>query len=403
MNTKGKVAIVHKGVNSTYETIKKAVDLLGGIGRFVKPGQKVMLKPNYTGNLLPETGSVTSLAVLEGIIVMLQEVGIENIIIGEGCGTVHVGTSRIFENVGVSKLAERYNVMLRDLNLDKMITVKDKRFKELKEVKVAETVYNVDLIINIPMLKTHPLTDVTLSLKNMKGVIAPSEKRRFHNINLHQAVADLHLVLPKYLTIADGLIAQEGLGPAEGTPVPLGLIIAGDNPVAVDSVCSRIMGFNPADIRHIRYSAEIGIGSYSLNDIEIVGATIESVARKFEPAVTALKEYPGVEIYSSNPCSGCIAALVIALDRMLKMGDLVKFEGLQICLGSATQNIKNIKRLFYLGNCTKQNYEKSKCNPNVHYIEGCAPPGLEVEERIREVYGIPRSNPLLTSSNNSVN
>ncbi|MFZ5753726.1 MAG: DUF362 domain-containing protein [Bacillota bacterium] len=402
MNTKGKVAVVHKGVNSTYETIKKAVDLLGGIGRFVKPGQKVMLKPNYTGNLLPETGSVTSLAVLEGIIVMLQEVGIENIIIGEGCGTVHVGTSRIFENVGVSKLAERYNVMLRDLNLDKMITVKDKRFKELKEVKVAETVYNVDLIINIPMLKTHPLTDVTLSLKNMKGVIAPTEKRRFHNINLHQAVADLHLVLPKYLTIADGLIAQEGLGPAEGTPVPLGLIIAGDNPVAVDSVCSRIMGFNPADIRHIRYSAEIGIGSYSLSDIEIVGATIESVARKFEPAVTALKEYPGVEIYSSNPCSGCIAALVIALDRMLKMGDLVKFEGLQICLGSATQNIKNIKRLFYLGNCTKQNYEKSKCNPNVHYIEGCAPPGLEVEERIREVYGIPRSNPLLTSSNNSV-
>lgn len=375
-----------------FKAVERALGYLGDIKTLFKPTDKVMIKPNYTGNLTPESGAVTSPEVLEAIIVVLKNAGICDIIIGEGCGTVHIGTDKIYQYTGVKKIAQKYDVKLLDLNKDKMRVVRAPGFSELDKVRIAETVFNVDKIINVPVLKTHSLTKITVALKNMKGVIAPPEKRKFHNLNLHKAVADLNYVLPKYITIVDGLICQEGLGPAEGTPVNLGIIMAGNNSVAVDTIAAKIMGFEPKEIAHLKYSAQKGLGSYNLGDIEILGEKIANVIHPFKPAVAKLKQYKNVEIIAKNACSGCIAAIIIALDRMEKMGDLPKFGDFNILLGTGPFELDKTKNCFLVGHCTRGFYAKHKDDSNVYHIQGCAPAGLEVEERIREKYGIPRDN-----------
>lgn len=402
---KYKVSVVkHQEGTEVKDTVRKAVELIGGIEQYIKPGQSVLLKPNYTGLLSPGTGAVTSLEILEGIGLYLKECGVTDITIGDGCGTVHIGTQKIMDEVGVTDLANRLGAKTIDLNKTPMVDRTHPGFKEIESVRVSQFIYDVDLVINVPVIKTHAMCGATAAMKNMKGCIAPQEKRRFHKIHLHQAIADLQLVMPKYLTITDGLIAQEGLGPAEGTPVPLGIVMASDNPVAMDGVILEIMEMSPDDVMHVKLANEMGIGSIDLKDIDILGDGIDGIKRKFRPATTDIKDFDGVEIYECNACSGCIAALMITLGRLNAIGDLPMFKDLQVCIGtSKPEQLEEYKNFFYIGKCAKNIYEKEKSNPNVHYIAGCAPAGLEIEERIREVYQIDRSDPMFfTAGANAV-
>ena len=398
MEKKYQVSVVRQREMTVQETVRKAVDLIGGLKKFVQPGQRVLLKPNYTGLLVPGSGAVTSLEVQEAVVLLLQEMGVTDITIGDGCGTAHIGTTRIFEETGVKAMADRLNVKTIDLNLDRMVEKSDPRFREIDKVKVAQTMYDVDLVINLPVIKTHAMTNATCASKNLKGAIAPNEKRRFHKILLHQAIADMLCVMPPVLTIVDGLVAQEGLGPAEGTPVPLGIIMAGENTLAVDGVALNIMEMPLEDVKHLCCAVEMGLGSCDLKDIELLGDDIAEIRRPFRPATSDIKEFPGVEIYTENACCGCISTLMIALGRMNAIGDLPKFKDLQVCVGTTLPDDVVFKNMCFIGRCTRTLYNKTSQEADkadkVHLIcEGCAPCALEVEEGIRAVYNIDRSDP----------
>lgn len=388
---KYQVSLSVRGCRSCKETLKEAFDRLGGLESFVKPGQKVMLKPNYTGDLDQRDGAITSNAVQEGMIQLLKEYGIDDITIAEGCGTVHIGTKKIFENCGIADIARRYDVKLLDLNTCPMRTVDNLGAVFLKQLQMSEGLFGYDLVINMPVIKTHVQCVFTCAVKNMKGAVSPKFKRYFHATELHQCIADFQLALPRHITVVDGLVGQEGMGPAEGVPVPLDVIIVGENSVAVDGVAMAIAQINPEDVKHVVLAAELGIGSYKLEDIDILGVPIEKVSRKFKPAITDLVSYDGVEIYGENACSGCINSLVIALNRLRDSGDLAKFKDLQIKLGAGKPACSEYKNFFYLGKCSHAFGKKeAEANENVHLIDGCAPCALEIEERIREVYGIDR-------------
>lgn len=387
---KYQVSVVKRQDRTVKETVKKAMDLIGGFEKYIRPGQRVLLKPNYTGNLDPDTGAVTSVEVQEAIVELLHSFGIWDIAIGEGCGTVHIGTMKIFDKVGITKMAKRQGVRLIDLNLCPAVEKVHKDFRELTSVKMSSELYRYDLVINIPVMKTHAQCVFTCAVKNMKGAVAPAEKRRFHAIDLYQAIADYNLVLPKTITIVDGLIAQEGMGPAEGEPVPLGIIMAGENPVAVDGVALKIMNIEPERVKYILLAEQLGLGSYHMENIQVLGENLDSFSHVFRLAQAELRNYDGVKIYESNACSGCINSLVIALNRMENQGDLKKFKDLEVSIGTGKPE-GTCGNLFYIGKCGRTNYEKEiRSEKNVYFISGCAPAALEIEERIREIYGIDR-------------
>lgn len=401
---KTRVALIKQGKQTVYEAVKEAVDRIGGIGNYLKKGQSVILKPNYTGNVPEDTGGVTSCQVLESVIRLVKEGGAGEITILEGCGTVALGTQRIFENLGVTGLAERYGVRLLDANLLPMRIVKDEKLREMGNLAIAELVFDGSLIINIPVMKTHPLVEVTVAMKNMNGLLSPFDKRRFHDVNLRKAIAEYHTILPSYLTIVDGLIGMEGMGPVEGMPVPLGVIMAGENPAAVDAVAARVMGFCPEEIPYLQYAREAGIGPISEQEIWVTGAAIEEVKKNFAPAVPEPACYPGVKIWdepSPAKCIGCRAVMSIALNRLKAAGDLPGFEGMEILINKSPEcdiGLTENSCLFCIGTCTRDYYERYKNKPGIHFIPGCAPAGLTVEDAFRNIYGIPRTNMEMTAA-----
>lgn len=401
---KEQVAVVKVKNRTVSAAVKEAVDRIGGIGHFLKPGQSVILKPNYTGNVPEDSGGVTSCAVLESVIRLVQEAGAGTVTILEGCGTIALGTQKIYENLGVDNLAEHYGVRLLDANLQDLCVRRDHRFRELSQVSVAEQVYDGSLIINIPVMKTHPLVDVTVAMKNMNGLLSPYDKRHFHNLNLRRAIVDYHMVLPPYLTIVDGLIGMEGMGPVEGMPVPLGIIMAGRNPVAVDAAAARIMGFDPEEVVYLREASAAGLGPVSEQEIEVCGCAVQAVRRAFAPAVPERVDYPGVTIQegvSETKCIGCRAVMSIALNRIKAASDLPGFQGMHVLINQAPGQdifLAEGERLFCIGMCTEAYWKRHKDDPRVSFVPGCAPAGLTVEDAFRDTYGVERKNVEMTAA-----
>lgn len=398
------VAVVKKEGRTAYDAVKEAVERIGGIGRFLKPGQNVILKPNYTGNVPEDTGGVTSLAVLEGILRMVKEAGAGSVTILEGCGTIALGTQKIYENLGVDKLARRYDAALLDANLQPMCVRSSTQFRELLQVEVAEQIFDGSLVINIPVMKTHPLVDVTVAMKNMNGLLSPYYKRHFHDLNLRRAIVEYHMVLPPYLTIVDGLTGMEGMGPVEGMPVPMDLVLAGGNPVAVDAVAARIMGFDPDQIVYLRYAAQAGLGPVAEQEIEICGNPVDKVRKKFAPAIPERVEYPGITIQeevSATNCIGCRAVMSIALNRLRAAGDLPGFAGMHILINNTPDQeiqLAEDERLFCIGMCAKGYYDSHGGDSRICYVPGCAPAGLTVEDAFRDAYGIERKHVEMTAA-----
>ncbi|HID91328.1 TPA: DUF362 domain-containing protein, partial [Candidatus Bathyarchaeota archaeon] len=276
------VGVEDEGVKSA---VRRALRLIGGVRGIVKPGDKVLIKPNYMMPKHPRTAVTTDPRVVEAVADTVVEAG-GNPIIGEGSVVGH-DTGVSFRVVGAREISERTGVPLIDLNRDEAVEVEVPGGKALRSVKIARTVLECDRIIGVPKIKTHHSTLVTCCLKNMKGVIPGREKHVTHLSGLHQAIVDLNKVVKPDLSIVDGILSMEGPGPGFGRPVPTNLIVAGFDPVAVDSTVCRIMDIDPSDVLHIRLAAEQGLGVMEAGAIEIRGIGIEEAMRHFvRPPVT---------------------------------------------------------------------------------------------------------------------
>jgi uncharacterized protein (DUF362 family) len=148
----------------------------------------------------------------------------------------------------------------------------------LKTVKVARTAVD-STIISVPKLKLHRIATVTLSLKNMMGVLA--SKGSMHRGSLSKNIVDLASVVSPRIAVVDGIVAGEGHETSKN-PVPMALVIAGTDPVAVDAVGAAVMGIPPAKVKHLKLAEAKGLGTCDLEEITVLGAPIDKVKRKFK-------------------------------------------------------------------------------------------------------------------------
>ncbi|MHA1238011.1 MAG: DUF362 domain-containing protein [Candidatus Odinarchaeia archaeon] len=268
------VSIV-KGKRSV-ETVKKAIKLIGGVDDFTdKP---VLIKVNFISTKTWETGATTDPIVVEALIQLFKQVNNE-IYVGDSDATA-TSADEAAKATGILDLCHRYNVKFVNLRwADPKVIVKVNG-EALKKIKIPKLVLD-SYVISAAKMKTHTETIVTLGLKNMFGCLPNKLKSRFHLKGINKVIVDVNRVVSPALTVIDGFIAMEGKGPVSGDPIKMNLIVAGRDPVATDSVCCRIMGFNPKDVYYIRRLAEIGLGS--MDNIKIVGESISSVYRPFKP------------------------------------------------------------------------------------------------------------------------
>jgi uncharacterized protein (DUF362 family) len=269
------VAIV-KGIYPEDITVK-ALEMIK-IDETLTNEKPVLIKPNYLNASHPSTGITTDSRVIEGIIKFLKQKEVHEIIIGEGSG--FSDTFESYRVAGVDKVADRWNLKLVDLNKDDYIELHPQNPLSLKKVKLAKTALE-STIISVPKLKLHRLAGVSLSIKNMMGVMKPKGSMHTH---LSSNIADLASVITPKIAVIDGIIAGEG-HESSGNPVEMNLVIAGTDPVAVDSVGAAVMMMPPEDVKHLRLAEEKGLGTNNLSQIEILGEPIEKVRKKFRRAI----------------------------------------------------------------------------------------------------------------------
>ena len=273
-----KVALVKRLKRETdQELVWRALDLIGAAA-YLSRYASFLLKPNYVVDKPPRGGLTTRPESLDGIITYLfQKVGKTpaQVMIGEGGDPS--STESAFTTCGARNLAEKHRVRLVNLNEDEKEKVTLKSSLSLREVNVARTARTVECLISVPTLKTHSMAVTTLAMKNCMGCILP--KGIMHS-SLHKKVADLAGLINPRFSVIDGIIGAEG-NEISGDPVPMGVIIAGTDYVAVDTVGSAVMGYSPNECTYLQYGAEKGLGTCDLSEIDVVGASIEDVKRKF--------------------------------------------------------------------------------------------------------------------------
>lgn len=269
-----RVAIA-RGTNPVEVTIKALTLVKSDVDKVLSKAEQILIKPNYINAKHPSTGVTTDSRVIEGIVEYLKTQNINNIIIGEGSG--FADTYHAFKVAGLDKVAQRWNVRLLDLNKDEFVRVNPPNPLALKKVKVAKTALE-STIISVPKLKLHRIATVTLSLKNMMGVLA--NKGTMHTGNLSKNIADLASIVKPSIAVIDGIIAGEG-HETSGNPVQMNLVITGTDPVATDAVGAAVMEVPPTKVKHLNLAEQKGLGTCNLNKITIRGEPIEKVKRKF--------------------------------------------------------------------------------------------------------------------------
>jgi len=305
------------------ETTRKAIDLLGGISNFIRPGSSVLVKPNLLMAKGPEFGIDTHPELVRAVVKMLKRIKC-SIFVGDGPGAwgSHVEeVDRVYEVSGMKRICQEESVTL--IKFDK------RRWQD--KFPLTTWIDKCDYLVNLPKFKTHNLTTLTGAVKNLYGLVCGTyktelHKRYYYPRDFSKIVVDIFQAAKPALTIVDGIVAMEGDGPGTtGKLRNLNLLLAGADCVALDSILALIMGLEPSDILTTKEATTRGLGVSDLDSIEIQGLRLEEVTnqRFLLPATSfktnlprpvvnlakkLIKYYPCVEYDNCIKCAACIKA-----------------------------------------------------------------------------------------------
>ena len=327
---------------------------------------RIAIKPNLVVPKPSTSGATTDPALVTCIIKYLKEKGHTDIRILESSG-VGNSTQRAFGICGYDTISENLDVPLVDLKEDQTTKVSTHDL----DLEVCQEVLDSDFLINVPVLKAHCQTRLTCALKNLKGCIPDREKRRFHTLGLHKPIAALNTVIKSHWVIVDGLIGdltfEEG-----GTPIHMGRIILGHDPVAVDTYALELLGYELNDVPYVSMAATWRVGTTDLSNVDVIehidGARPPIVP---QPANIVAERYR-VFIDEREACSACYASLIYALRRYEQLHGALP-RSLQISIGQGfsygTQGT-SLKKSYGIGRCTA-----TQCSM---YVPGCPPTAKQI-------------------------
>jgi uncharacterized protein (DUF362 family) len=262
------------------EIITKGVKLCGLEVR----GKTIVLKPNLV-EFDPNGVINTSPLVIEAAIDCFRTLGARRVVVAEGPGHRR-DNEYLLTASGIYGVIKEHHVPYVDLNSDDVRPTRLlSSFTKLEQLYFPETLYNADLLVSMPKLKTHHWAGVTLSLKNMFGVVPGSvygwPKNILHWQGIHNSILDINSSLPiRQFAIVDGIIGMEGNGPLQGQAKNSGVLIFGKDLVAVDATAARLMKIEPKKIKYLAEAGEF-LGNLNYERIEQIGEKVERLQKDF--------------------------------------------------------------------------------------------------------------------------
>lgn len=262
-------------------TVRKGIDLIGGLD--VDRGDQIVIKPNVAYHKDIYGNINTDPRVLDAVIRIAKEHS-NNVLVVETDSTSNPAEIRM-EQSGTMGIVRKNNASFLNLSNDEIVDVEVNK----RKIRLPKTVLDAPYFINVPKLKTHELTVITVALKNLYGLLPEKSKAAFYHPILDEIIPAINLAVRQDLVVADGIICMEGRGPIVGTPVEMNVILCGRDSVTVDSVAAHLMGFKPEKIKTIVNTHRGGLGEIKLSKIEIVGVNLKSVAKKFRGSELSIK------------------------------------------------------------------------------------------------------------------
>jgi uncharacterized protein (DUF362 family) len=389
-----KVAVVK--YEKPIESVRKAVELSDGLDA-MPAGARVFIKPNIVfwtrAVAFPKWGVITTSRIVEDIIILLKEYGIADITIGEGAVTMNpkdtATLAHAFKTLGYGVLKQKYGI--------KYINVFERPFEKVDlgdgvELKFNTDILNSDFVVDLPVMKAHNQTVVSLGIKNLKGTIDIPSRKRCHTMtpgkDLHFWVARLADRMPPMLTLQDGIYTNErGPGP-DGRMHRSDLLVASSDVLAADLVGAKLLGYDGQDVPHLVHAAHNRKRPHDLGDIEILGENVEDLSRFHEydfqysdtkdgimPLPLVKEGLKGVfyRKYDLSMCTYCSAinGVMISAIRYAWKGEA--WDEIEILTGKSMQPTPGMKKTILLGKCM---YQAHKDNPDIREriaVKGCPP------------------------------
>lgn len=301
------VSVVRIKNDKVESAVEEAIELLGGVKGITRGKDRVMLKPNLVS---ADPKATTKPGVVRALAQLLKRAG-KDVSIGEGSaaapnfnvmGTEIFRTRKreildpmqqyVFEQLGYAELAKSLRLPLVNLHSGEMAEVKVPRGFVYGQLTLHRSLVETDLLCSVPMMKTHQLATVTLGMKNLVGLfpgtVYQSVRGHMHDVAAKieptaasAVVVDMVRANKLGLVVVDGSMAMEGNGPSLGSVIPMGVIVAGANPLATDMVASSLMGFEPGEIPTFAWAGKAGMKPASLEEIEVRGEALDKVRRPF--------------------------------------------------------------------------------------------------------------------------
>ena len=329
---------------------------------------RIGIKPNLVCPTPASFGATTHPEIVEGIIRYLQGNGFQDLVIAEG-SWVGDRTSEAYEYCGYRTLCERYDVPFVDTKKLKS----HRRDCAGMTLSVTDIVDRIDFLINVPVVKGHCQTRVTCALKNLKGLLPDSEKRRFHTMGLHKPIAHLAAGVKQDFIVADHICGdldfEEG-----GNPVVRNCIMAARDPVLMDTFACSIVGVTPQDVPYIGMAEALGAGSTDLSSAvirTIAGSASENAGTASGEMRRSLLDVSYL-VDEVDSCSACYGNLVPALYRLKEEGLL---EGFNRKIGIG-QGHRGRTGDIGIGKCT-EGFR--------HSVRGCPPDEEEIYEELKKL------------------
>lgn len=353
------------------KNLKRGLDALGGLKKFIKPGQSVFLKPNLTAAQEEISGGVTDIRVCKAMIELIrEECEPGHIMVGEN--TLQGGLmARYFETHGWKEMCEKMDCELVDFENDEFCDYPLEDAMFLDVVHLPRKLVEADVFISLPVLKNHDTVCVTAAIKNSFGLIPMIDRRETHRRGaIEQCIVDIARIRKPDLTIVDGRIGMEGIAGGNYFDHPrfANRIVIGADPVAIDVVCTHIMEQNPR-VRYLQWAEEYGLGNANLDYIDMKGMSLEEAKVHFMTPAEQIEEATNgkIHLYDLGSCSRCRAIAQGTLHRFHTPESVLN--EVDILYGPGEWNIDEASRskaCILVGNCIQEKYRSLG-----RWIPGC--------------------------------
>ena len=326
--------------------INAAIELLGGWDQFVKPQDRVLLKVNLIGPKTPETAAVTHAEFVRALVRILKGKECE-VWIGDSSGGAIAGiapTAQSFKAAGYERVAQEEGALIKNFDREGVVSVVPESGCE-EAMHIAKPMFDADVVINLPKLKTHSAQIFSGAVKNVFGCIPGLKKAKYHKMapdssDFGQIICDIHRGTNIRLHIMDGILAMQGEGPTAGTPFQAGKILVSTDPLALDAVAAKMVGMNVSDVPILETAQARNLGEGNLDHICLLG-DYEQIPRlakfKLPRRFGAVKKRNNkavlkvIEFFASRPkinqnkckkCNMCVESCPVqAIDRETKRID----------------------------------------------------------------------------------